>query len=94
MSFEELLNKIESNTDRAEAEKQYWLLLDHLANENTTNAFYAVYARYLEWNKIYSRGRRTLHKMAVIASKLPNDSSNKCDTDCVSPPETKQENAT
>jgi hypothetical protein len=61
---------IKSQSERAEIERLFWNNLDELAEKDDVVGFYTLYAQYLEWNNIISRGRRSIYKMAIRASQL------------------------
>lgn len=53
----------------SEEDQRWWKELTALADADDVKGFYAHYARYLEWNGIYSLSRKAIYKMALLASK-------------------------
>jgi hypothetical protein len=55
--------------DRQKVEQQWWRDLKSIADAGDVKAFYAHYAKYLEWNNIHSPQRQLLHKMALMVAE-------------------------
>ena len=63
-------SSIETQRHRMLMEKQWWRELKRLSDNDDVAGFFARYADYLEWNKIESKSRRVIHKMARRASEI------------------------
>jgi hypothetical protein len=56
--------KHKSLTDsRAEEERQWWIQLQLLADNDDVKGFFKLYQKYLEWNSVISPSRSCIHKM-------------------------------
>ena len=60
---------IRNRNERANIRYQCWKDLESLAANGKAKEFFELYAGYLEFDGLISRGRIALHKMAKIAAE-------------------------